>query len=76
MAKQRSARFASAGELARAASEAVFAAYEPVSAAPGLGGPRPLPTPPAQFDDPDDTLGPPLLPSDRRAGRRAGCPWW
>ncbi|WP_062890233.1 serine/threonine-protein kinase, partial [Mycobacterium avium] len=59
MAKQRSARFASAGELARAASEAVFAAYEPVSAAPGLGGPRPLPTPPAQFDDPDDTLGPP-----------------
>ncbi|WP_459953540.1 serine/threonine-protein kinase, partial [Mycobacterium avium] len=59
MAKQRSARFASAGELARAASEAVFAAYEPVSAAAGLGGPRPLPTPPAQFDDPDDTLGPP-----------------
>lgn len=59
MAKQRSARFASAGELARAASEAVFAAYEPVSAAPGLGGPRALPAPPAQFDDPDDTLGPP-----------------
>ncbi|WP_231110345.1 serine/threonine-protein kinase, partial [Mycobacterium avium] len=59
MAKQRSARFASAGELARAASEAVFAAYEPVSAAAGLGGPRPLPAPPAQFDDPDDTLGPP-----------------
>ncbi|WP_406815119.1 serine/threonine-protein kinase [Mycobacterium sp. M23085] len=48
MAKQGVARFGSAGELARAASEAVFAAYEPVGAAAGRSGPplktRPLPT--------------------------------
>lgn len=40
MAKQRTARFGSAGELAQAASEAVFAAYEPVSVG---GGQLPLP---------------------------------
>lgn len=47
MAKQGAARFGSAGELARAASEAVFAAYEPVGVAAGGSGPpqtRPLPT--------------------------------
>lgn len=42
MAKQRTARFESAGSLARAASEAVFAAYEPVSVG---GGQVPLPLP-------------------------------
>lgn len=48
MAKQRSARFESAGSLARAASEAVFAAYEPVSVGAGPRPPRtrPLPTVP------------------------------
>lgn len=49
MAKHGAARFASAGELARAASDAVFAAYEqPVGVAAGRSGPppktRPLPT--------------------------------
>lgn len=54
MSKQGAARFASAGELARAASEAVFAAYEPVGA--GVSGPlktRPLPTVSfAELDEP------------------------
>lgn len=42
-----------------------------MSAAAGLGGPRPLPTPPAQFDGPDDTLGPPAAerPPRGRVGR-------
>jgi serine/threonine protein kinase len=47
MAKQGAARYASAGELARAASDAVFAAYEPVAVGAGRSGPlqtRPLPT--------------------------------
>jgi serine/threonine-protein kinase len=58
MAKQGAARFVSAGELARAASEAVFAAYEPVGAAAGRSGPlktRPLPmVSPAELDEPGD----------------------
>lgn len=58
MAKQGAARFRSAGELARAASEAVFAAYEPVSVGAGRSGPvpprtRPLPTVAlAELDEP------------------------
>ncbi|OBH52827.1 protein kinase [Mycobacterium sp. E2479] len=63
MAKQGAARFASAGELARAASEAVFAAYEPVGAAAGRSGPpktHPLPTAPlAELDAPADRPEPP-----------------
>lgn len=54
MAKQRTARFASAGELARAASEAVSEVYEPV----GVGaGAVPLRTRPfeAVYPNPDDT---------------------
>lgn len=72
MAKQGAARFASAGELAKAASEAVFAAYEPVGAAAGRSGPpprtRPLPTVAlAELDEPaDSSPGPPAGP-----GR-----WW
>ncbi|OBF66403.1 protein kinase [Mycobacterium sp. 852002-51971_SCH5477799-a] len=66
MAKQGAARFASAGELARAASEAVFAAYEPVGAA--ASGPlktRPLPTVSfAELDEPADSL--PQLPAASR----------
>lgn len=56
MAKQGAARFASAGELARAASEAVFAAYEPVGAvASGPLKTRPLPTVSfADLDEPAD----------------------
>ncbi|OBK74809.1 serine/threonine-protein kinase [Mycobacterium sp. 1165178.9] len=56
MAKQGAARFASAGELARAASEAVFAAYEPVGAvASGPLKTRPLPTVSfAELDEPAD----------------------
>ncbi|MEE2852512.1 MAG: serine/threonine-protein kinase [Actinomycetota bacterium] len=58
MAKQGGARFASAGELAQAASEAVFAAYEPVGAA--TRGPlktRPLPTLSfGELDEPADSL--------------------
>ncbi|OBB66296.1 serine/threonine-protein kinase [Mycobacterium sp. 852014-50255_SCH5639931] len=54
MAKQPAARFASAGELARAASEAVNAAYEPVAAGVGAGplGTRPFE---AVYPNPDDT---------------------
>lgn len=71
MAKQRTARFDSAGELARAASEAVFAAYEPVSVAAG-GHPLPRTRPfPAvtvpDSDSGDDALGPPPA-SSRRLG--------
>jgi serine/threonine protein kinase len=61
MAKQRAVRFATAGELARAASEAVFAAYEPVSVAAGPSGPprtRPLPTVPPDLDDFGDSPEP------------------
>jgi serine/threonine-protein kinase len=61
MAKQGAARFASAGVLARAASEAVFAAYEPVGV--GASGPlktRPLPTVSfAEIDEPGITREPP-----------------
>ncbi len=64
MAKQGAARFGSAGELARAASEAVFAAYEPVPVAAGRSGPpprtRPLPTVSLpELDEPADRPGPP-----------------
>jgi serine/threonine-protein kinase len=56
MAKQGAARFASAGELARAASDAVFAAYEPAAVGAGRSGPlqtRPLPTVSlAELDEP------------------------
>ncbi|OBG66446.1 MULTISPECIES: serine/threonine-protein kinase [unclassified Mycobacterium] len=54
MAKRREARFASAGELARAASEAVNAAYEPVAVGAGAGplGTRPFE---AVYPNPDDT---------------------
>ncbi|WP_055404106.1 MULTISPECIES: serine/threonine-protein kinase [unclassified Mycobacterium] len=52
MAKQRSARFGSAGELARAASEAVNAAYEPVGVGAGALGTRPFE---AVYPNPDDT---------------------
>ena len=67
MAKQGAARFASAGELARAASEAVFAAYEPVGAAAGQSVPsktRPLPTVSlAELDEPaDSSPEPPAAP--------------
>lgn len=64
MAKQRAARFASAGELARAASEAVSAAYEPVAVGAGAGQPprtRPFET---VYPNPDDTgYSPYPLPS-------------
>ncbi|OBF12201.1 protein kinase [Mycobacterium sp. ACS4054] len=54
MAKQRTARFASAGELARAASEAVSEVYEPVAVGAGAGplGTRPFE---AVYPNPDDT---------------------
>ena len=62
MAKQRVARFASAGELARAAREAVNAAYEPVTVGIGDG---PLHTRPfeAVYPNPDDTGYSPYPPS-------------
>jgi serine/threonine-protein kinase len=72
MAKQRSARFASAGELARAASEAVNAAYEPVAVGAGAGplGTRPFE---AVYPNPDDTgfspypvVDPPTSPAPHR----------
>ncbi|OBG64718.1 MULTISPECIES: serine/threonine-protein kinase [unclassified Mycobacterium] len=52
MAKQRSARFGSAGELARAASEAVNSAYEPIGVGAGPLGTRPFE---AVYPNPDDT---------------------
>lgn len=52
MAKQRTARFESAGSLARAASEAVFAAYEPVSVGAGqIPLPRTRPFPAVALPD-------------------------
>lgn len=52
MAKRRTARFASAGELARAASEAVSEVYEPVAVGAGPLGTRPFE---AVYPNPDDT---------------------
>jgi serine/threonine-protein kinase len=65
MAKQGAARFGSAGELARAASDAVFAAYEPVGVGAGRSGPpprtRPLPT--AALAELDEPLRTPAQPA-------------
>lgn len=72
MAKQRTARFDTAGSLARAASEAVFAAYEPVSVGAGqLPLPRTRPFPAVALPDtgPDgDAPEPP--PASPRPARR------
>ncbi|OBF02136.1 serine/threonine-protein kinase [Mycobacterium sp. 852002-10029_SCH5224772] len=70
MAKARTARFDSAGLLARAASEAVFAAYEPVSVAAGGGPPRtrPLPVVSPDFSEPGD--GPPTGAAPSRPAAR------
>lgn len=68
MAKQRTARFDSAGSLARAASEAVFAAYEPVSVGGGqLPLPRTRPFPAVTLPDADSGSEPPPA-SARRWG--------
>ncbi|MEB3982534.1 serine/threonine-protein kinase [Mycobacterium sp. 663a-19] len=71
MAKQRSARFASAGELARAASEAVSSAYEPVAV--GAGASLPLRTRPftTVYPNPDDTGCSPYPPPDAPPERPA-----
>jgi serine/threonine-protein kinase len=64
MAKQPVARFASAGELARAASGAVFAAYE---SAPVAAGQNPLPRTrpfPAVYPNPDDSGASPYPPTE------------
>ena len=69
MAKQRGARFASAGELARAASEAVSSADEPVSVGAGQGLPprtRPFPT---FYPNPDDTGSSPYPPAESTPDR-------
>lgn len=71
MAKQRTARFGSAGEFARAASAAVFAAYEPVSVAAGRSGPpprtRPLPmVSPSESDDSGAGPEPPAVSEGSR----------
>lgn len=69
MAKHGAARFASAGELARAASDAVFAAYEqPVGVAAGRSGSppktRPLPTVSLpELDEPADSSPEPPVAS-------------
>jgi serine/threonine protein kinase len=71
MAKQRAARFASAGELARAASEAVSSVDEPVPVAAGQSLPprtRPFP---AFYPNPDDTGYSPYPPSDSPPDRPA-----
>jgi serine/threonine-protein kinase len=70
MAKPRTARFGTAGELARAASDAVFAAYEPVSVAGGRSGPpprtRPLPTVSPAFDGSGADPEPPAVSEGSR----------
>jgi serine/threonine protein kinase len=74
MAKQRAARFASAGELARAASEAVFAADEAVPVAAGQRLPprtRPFPT---VYPNPDDTGYSPYPPAESPPERPARPP--
>ncbi|OJZ69938.1 serine/threonine protein kinase [Mycobacterium paraffinicum] len=77
MAKQRTERFASAGELARAASEAVNAAYERVTVGASAGplGTRPFE---AIHPNPDDTgfspypvVATPPSPRPPRLGGRA-----
>jgi serine/threonine protein kinase len=71
MAKQRAARFASAWELARAASEAVSSADEPIPVAVGQGLPprtRPFPT---FYPKPDDTGYSPYPPADLPSDRPA-----
>jgi serine/threonine-protein kinase len=69
MAKHGAARFSSAGELARAASGAVFAAYETVGAGAGRSGPpktRPLPmVSPADLEEPGDSSPEPTPASER-----------
>ena len=74
MAKQRGARFASAGELARAASEAVSSADEPIPVAAGQSRPpgtRPFPT---FYPNPDDTGYSPYPPADLPPDRPARPP--
>jgi len=74
MAKQRAARFASAGELARAASEAVFSADEAVPVAAGQSLPprtRPFST---VYPNPDDTGYSPYPPLDLPPERPARPP--
>ena len=68
MTKQRTARFASAGELARAASEAVSAAYEPVAVGAGAAplGTRPFE---AVYPNPDDTGFSPYPPVEAPSPR-------
>ena len=64
MAKQRTARFASAGELARAASDAVSSADEPVPVAVGQSPPphtRPFTT---VYPNPDETGYSPYPPAE------------
>lgn len=63
MAKQRTARFGSAGELARAAGEAVSEVYQPaaVGAAGGPLGTRPFAT---VYPNPDDTGSSPYPPAE------------
>ncbi|HEY2450124.1 MAG TPA: protein kinase, partial [Mycobacterium sp.] len=71
MAKQRAARFASAGELARAASEAVSSADEPIPVAAGQSLPpstRPFPT---FYPNPDDTGYSPYPPAESTPERPA-----
>lgn len=66
MAKQQTARFDSAGSLARAASEAVFAAYEPVAVGGGqLPLPRTRPFPAVTLPDADSGSEPPPAPARR-----------
>jgi serine/threonine-protein kinase len=71
MAKQRAARFASAGELARAASEAVSSADEPVAVGAGQSLPpstRPFST---LYPTPDDTGYSPYPPAESTPDRSA-----
>ena len=70
MAKQRTARFGSAGDLARAASEAVFAAYEPVSGATAPSPTRTRPLPAVSVPDADSGDGSSVAAASSRPARR------
>ncbi len=70
MAKQRTARFDSAGSLARAASDAVFAAYEPVPVGAGHSPPRTRPLPAVSLPDADSGDGSSAAAAPPRPARR------
>jgi Protein kinase domain len=69
MAKRPGARYASAGQFARAAREVASPSYEPAPAGAGGGLPRTRPFP-AVYPNPDDSGYSPYAPSEAAPARR------